>query len=707
MRRIIFSLIFILFSSVFVAVAQDKQPQARIRIFDNCQSADKCYAIEIYMPESLSESAYTALVSRDENVIKPTIAVIFNSTIMSQYKVQISEKDSRLAPERRGRLFVMYLPQTFPVKKPSQLVFLNYPSANGDLIFPSGTIGSDFKTTFEFNDFNKLFTQRIVLKKDPFDCEDADVPCKDDVQRLNVCQSATDGLCYANYIKGRKTVLENFYASVNKHEVNLRAENLNKCYVIVTPTNEKKGCITNDEWSDLANNIKEPKFSLRLTFQELTDIRNYLLKEGASNIPTAPMNPPIPADRDIYKALIEYRSEKRNKFVAKKNITIQDLTPFTISNIATKSPTANNSSPNPLTADDTLLVDISTKETLPGKFNIHLEYTSANVPFEVAKTFKKTDVEISRVTVNSSADTGNVGERDLPDNLDIAVLFGSSVVEKEEEVNGVATTVRKRETRATFDVRFQPFNAEPIIKDSNFIEWTPVYLDAKVSTGKIDKDTLSLNRVVLGTKFDFTNYYPFNTRRVGTNPDYLNFNAQFVQASDRDFRQLEYKGVFEFVPRLAFLNQIPVNNKNWINKAISAPDDEIPFREVQPSRGYKIQPVVGGEIGKTWFRRRPASAIEPTDYIRRLFVGLDMTFYLSKSASLTFTDKYYFSFGKNVDKKENYFKAVLDFGSRKKNGFGDSFFISFEKGNQPPFNTPDVNAFKIGYRFVNPRFRLF
>lgn len=705
MRRIFVSLIFILFIGVLIIFAQDedKQPQARMRVHQSCQSANKCYAVEIYMPKSLRQAEYDALVNNDAS--KPKIAVIFNSKAMPQYSVQISDKDALLAPARRGRLFVMYLPKDFPIAKPSLLIFMNYPIANDkdDLVFPSIPVETDFNTGFEFDNYNKIFRQKIVLKDKPFDCENTDVGCQSDVAALQ--------LTYRTYLLSRRAFLASWFSGLkqNLSNIQLRVEDLTKCLEI-----NGKGCITYDEWGRQAASLNRPQLSQPTTRQELVNVLAYLSGRGVTNLPPPPSTPPTPDETvKIIRALEEYVAGESGKFAKSKILTIDNIEPEIISKIDPRIPVNTNSfNMNSLEIFSPILVDFYTEKPLPSKFNVQLVYGAPpgqppiDVPFEVAKTFKKIGAEIAQVVVNPAADTKNVGERDLPDNLDFAILFGSSVEEKEEEVNGVITKVRKRVTRATFDIRLQPLNPEPLIGEDKYIQWTPIYLDAKVSTGKIDTDTLSLNRVVFGTRFDFTKFLRFKNS-VGTNPTYLNLNAHFVQASDRDFRQLEYKGVFEFQPRLAFLNRIPANFASTVNKVIKAPDDQLPFREVPPSRGYKIQPFVGGEIGKTWFRRRPAAVIEPTDFIRRLYVGFDATFYLSESASLNFVDKYYFSFGKNVDKKENYFKGTLDFGLRKRNGFGDSFFISFEKGNQPPFNTPDVNALKIGYRFVNPRFTLF
>jgi hypothetical protein len=77
--------------------------------------------------------------------------------------------------------------------------------------------------------------------------------------------------------------------------------------------------------------------------------------------------------------------------------------------------------------------------------------------------------------------------------------------------------------------------------------------------------------------------------------------------------------------------------------------------------------------------------------------------------SLSISDKFYWNFGKDikgieVDGQENMFKASLDIGIRKNNELGESIYFSFEKGNEPPFGARDKNIFKIGYRFVNPKF---
>ena len=145
---------------MFTAYAEgDQLPQTRWRVHNACLDKTKCFAIEIYMPESLTKAAYDALVSNDPNVAKPPIAVIYNSKkVQSDYKVQISEKDILLDEKRRGRLFVIYLPESYKRDKPSQLIYMPYPTDNGDLVFPMSGIGTDYSTSFEFDKRNKIFS---------------------------------------------------------------------------------------------------------------------------------------------------------------------------------------------------------------------------------------------------------------------------------------------------------------------------------------------------------------------------------------------------------------------------------------------------------------------------------------------------------------------------------------------------------------------
>jgi hypothetical protein len=663
MKKTIISLIFIVFGSALVAFAQDDKPlQTRIRVNNDCTVSAQCFALEIYMPSSIRTLEKQEL-QNNRRIAQQLIVLSDKKKLF--FDAQLSPRDILLATERQGRIFSIYLPQDFPLAKGIQVGFLIYPTDNGNLTFLPETAETDYISSFIFDGYNKLFRQKITFSEKPFGCDDDDIECNKDIQRLQASHEV--------YMTNRIQSMTNFFSTVGKKNIEFRIEDYNKCLKVTDSNGKTRGCLTD---ADFEEKLK--------TLKTLAD---------------------FPATPEGIKAFQKYFIEESEKFKKERELGLKDLPLNPISKVDLITP--NPSPKSFIVRNKLVLVDFYTEKILPGKFSAQLSYTAAKVPIEVGNNLTVVGEEISQLAVNPAVDTGKVGERDLPDKLDVAILFGSSVEEKEKVVSGVTTKVRERVTRATLDLRFQPFKPEPVIGSNKFIEWTPIYLDAKVSTGKIDSDTLSLNRVVLGTKFDFTKFYKFKKPAYATNPDYLNLNAQFVQASDRDFRQLEYKGVFEFLPRLAFLNRIPANFTSIVNKVIKPPGKSIPFREVSPSRGYKIQPVVGGEIGKTWFRRRPASAIEATDYIRRLYVGFDAMFYLSQSTSLNFSDKYYFSFGKGVDKKENYFKATLDFGLRKRNNFGDSFFISFEKGNTPPFNTPDVNAFKVGYRFVNPTFTLF
>jgi hypothetical protein len=118
--------------------------------------------------------------------------------------------------------------------------------------------------------------------------------------------------------------------------------------------------------------------------------------------------------------------------------------------------------------------------------------------------------------------------------------------------------------------------------------------------------------------------------------------------------------------------------------------------------GYEFVPVVGFELGRTWARRNPAAAIEPSDTVKRLYVGMDITLNPFSRTTLSLTDTFYFRFeARKTDPRDNYFKGSIDFRLGK---FGDnnrlahSVYFSFERGQQPPFSDSGVNALKLGYR---------
>ena len=248
------------------------------------------------------------------------------------------------------------------------------------------------------------------------------------------------------------------------------------------------------------------------------------------------------------------------------------------------------------------------------------------------------------------------------------------------------------------DPIFVPYitgNEPPDITAGTYNIFTPFYIDAKVSTGKITKDTSSLNRVVFGLQ-DELRYYANNNHF----PTYYRFVFQANHASDRDFKQREFKGTFEFHPIFGPLNHpFDVGNANIRNRFL-CPACKPPFKLIPVRYGYEFMPVFGAEIGRTYHRRRPAEGLTPSDTVKRLYFGIDTTLYPTPNISLTAVERFYIRGEKRDDRYHNYFLGELNYriGRLAAGRMSQSVFFSWEKGGQPPFDDPDVNVLKFGYR---------
>jgi hypothetical protein len=316
-----------------------------------------------------------------------------------------------------------------------------------------------------------------------------------------------------------------------------------------------------------------------------------------------------------------------------------------------------------------------------------------------------------------------VGERPIEKDLDIAGSYTRALEEKDEEDPAdpnKTIKVRRYISRGTLDLILRPFGTRPQICrppaffscDPNlhhddpagntaiYRSFTPFFVDARVSTGKITEDTLSLNRVVLGTEGEYR-----YVLRNETYPTFFRFIGRFVNASDRDFKQAEYKGTFEFRPVFAAINHPLSTGRTRQNAVIVGPgNQDDPQKEVASERGgYEFVPFFGGELGRTWARRNPAEAVEASDAVKRFYLGIDITLNPFKRTTLTLTDTFYFKYESKDDRRDNYFKGNIDFLLGKFFGYdriGQSIFFSFERGQVPPFNDPGVSALKFGYRIA-------
>jgi hypothetical protein len=347
---------------------------------------------------------------------------------------------------------------------------------------------------------------------------------------------------------------------------------------------------------------------------------------------------------------------------------------------------------------------LKTEDRLPvGAFAAKVEFHGANRPADFGPKVEAKELKGRYITSAISSDLKDPAERELEQNLDLGVTFSSSVANKETPATATtpATTIRKRTNRGVLDVRFAPvLNLfDPVIVSNKWLPfWTPIFLNANVATGKIEEDTLSLNRVLIGTDFEARR----NVRRttVEDNPatpvdetryDYpLTHRVIFglTNASDRDFKQKEFTGKVEYKPIIWKLNN-PINLNYKVRNG----------EKREGTLGFVFLPMVGFEIGRTYSRRNPAPAIKPSETVRRFYMGVEMNVDVTRHLTFTVNDTFYVRGETPDDRAKNYFKGGVEAPlGAVFNRAVHSLFFSFELGDLPPFATPSVNALKVGYR---------
>jgi hypothetical protein len=335
------------------------------------------------------------------------------------------------------------------------------------------------------------------------------------------------------------------------------------------------------------------------------------------------------------------------------------------------------------------------------KFDTEVVFNN-NPPLELAGALTNTVAGVSRIAAPDAEQVGKdktLGARSLDTNLDLGVAFTSSV--KDQKKDG--ETVRERSNNGTLDLRFAPWlniRLTPPQKLQQFI--TPIFIDTKVSTGKVTEDSLSLNRTIIGTEYAIR--YLQSTEQGKRNKYILSFRLN--NTSDRDFKRSEGKFTFEFRPVFDALNSpLRLKFRKPVPMSVLIPDNGPKFVPVGWF-GFQIQPYVGVELGRTYRLRRDVfEGEETTRNVRRLVLGTDIVLNLTRHANLSLTDIFYVRGETPRDRGRNYFNGELEaplgnLGPRA----AHSIFFSFERGDQPPFAGPSVNALKIGYRIVSDFF---
>ena len=118
--------------------------------------------------------------------------------------------------------------------------------------------------------------------------------------------------------------------------------------------------------------------------------------------------------------------------------------------------------------------------------------------------------------------------------------------------------------------------------------------------------------------------------------------------------------------------------------------------------GLEIIPIVGVEVGRTYRVRDPQEFEGVSRNLRRFYFGADMAFDLTRFVRLEFTDRFYVNGENPDDRTRNYFLGTLELPLSKINTSrvraAHALFMSFERGDEPPFTNPSVNVLKFGYR---------
>ena len=264
-------------------------------------------------------------------------------------------------------------------------------------------------------------------------------------------------------------------------------------------------------------------------------------------------------------------------------------------------------------------------------------------------------------------------DRDASFNSNVEV-GGSYTTSVEQQDDGT----RKRKNEGVADLRFEPF---PVI-DSELrptrwnTTWRPLRVDASVSSGKIARKSLSRNTIALSSEIESWKFGSASTDNI------YRFQYGFKEASDRDFKKMDYVGFFRFKINPGRLERPQILGRRF---------------------GYLIELTPGAvEVGHANFRRK-VPYVDVTDtFLRRYYFGGNIKFFFFKKTTLTLEDMFHIRGESDTNRTKNYFKSELE------SGFGfpslaspisQTIYLKFERGNQPPFATPDVNSFQIGLRF--------
>jgi hypothetical protein len=118
--------------------------------------------------------------------------------------------------------------------------------------------------------------------------------------------------------------------------------------------------------------------------------------------------------------------------------------------------------------------------------------------------------------------------------------------------------------------------------------------------------------------------------------------------------------------------------------------------------GLEIIPIVGFELGRVYRVRDPKDFEGISRNLRRFYFGADMVFDFTRFVRLELSDRYFVNGEDPNNRTRNYFLGALELPlseiETSRVRAHHALFLSFERGDLPPFANPGVNVFKFGYR---------
>lgn len=269
------------------------------------------------------------------------------------------------------------------------------------------------------------------------------------------------------------------------------------------------------------------------------------------------------------------------------------------------------------------------------------------------------------------------------------------VFNKKLEIGGSLTNKigdkGKRQTETAFDLRFAPFQTgERSARGDWSYTLTPLLIEGSVSNKKISADTLSTNAVHIW--FDST-FFKLTPRLIGLvgdqglsdKPQGWNLHRIVLDGgitADRDFKENEYGSRFSY----------------WwspgvFNRFIFGPQLANRQRKVL----FDLLPL-GFDLARKQVRR-PMPFSPSEHFVRRLRFGTKLAFQIPPFANVSFEDTFYVRGETPGHRQRNYFKGQVEyFPFAPTANFSQGFFVSFERGTQPPFATPNISTWKVGFR---------